>query len=219
MIRKKIPAEYVHTEAEDFEFYHHEFESKKNIEFLENCIFVALEETKKMLGYKPNRALIFCAFRSVRDYQKTFGKTVPNNMLTLAYCDNNFSLVTLFSPVTNLQNADKKRMIRHLAHEITHAFIYEKTESVFYPTKRINVENWVDEGFAEIVASKVCGKPEIIKDYLFTAEKHKTIEPKKLNEYLDDFDSPMRQIAFACSAKLVFDEIGLRELCTYFRNL
>lgn len=219
MIRKKIPVEYVHTKVEGFEFYHHEFESKKNIAFLESCIFVALKETKKILGYKPNRALIFCAFCSVLDYQKTFGKTVPDNMLTLAYYDNNFSLITLFSPVTNLQNADKKRMIRHLSHEIAHAFIYEKTESVFYPTKRINVENWINEGFAEIVASKVCAKPEIIKNYLFTAEKYKTIKLKKLNEYLDDFDSPMRQIAFACSAKLVSDEIGLGELCTYFKNL
>ena len=116
------------------------------------------------------------------------------------FCDDASSLVIVQSARCNVRNADPDRMLRLLAHELTHAFAAEKTGS----TKRLgdgqmgmNLSSWLNEGLAEVVSLTVTGFVEQVQraEQVFRAGlEHPPFGI--LSHRLDSLDDPLRGTAF-----------------------
>jgi hypothetical protein len=125
-------------------------------------------------------------------------RTVPGTMLLAPYMGPKASLIVCASPRVDVRNGDRDRMLRHIAHEITHCFVAEVSGS----TKELGdrdvgrrVPAWLDEGLAELVSLAVSGRED------GAASQAPAVVPcwseDDVNARLDALDSPDRTAAFA----------------------
>ena len=129
------------------------------------------------------------------------------------------ALIAWQSPAADPRNADRARMRRHLAHELTHVFTAERTGSVKSlgdGDRGMRIEPWIDEGFAEVVAATVADRPNLIEDALAVME---TRTDEQLAAAFRDLDSPDRAIAFAVATARMWHAVQRQGFAHVFEAL
>jgi len=220
-----VPSDYRHgTHAFSVgEFYvsYHPSASFETVATAVELIRAALERTCALLDYFPKRRQNFCIFESVEAMRSALQRNVASGMLMVPYASNTDSLIVWHSGEGAPESSDAGRMLRHLAHEISHGFVAEITDSLKTlgdSNREVHVEPWIDEGFAECVAARVSGRDDIV----ITAQKALATNPgvstNDLNKDLCDLNSPGRGEAFKYATALVLERNGGR-LAECFRKI
>jgi len=109
------------------------------------------------------------------------------------------ALVALQAPSVDSRNGDARRMRRHLAHELAHVFVAERTASVKRlgdGNRGMRVQSWVDEGFAENVAAALDDERQVV-DAALARSARTTMTDDTLAAAFDDLASTTRDDAFA----------------------
>jgi hypothetical protein len=129
-------------------------------------------------------------------------------MAKAPYAGRDAALIVVQSPRADPRNGDADRMMRILAHEITHPCVLEATGSLKRlgdGNRSLAVSAWLNEGPAEVVghlaASQEVRLAEIRREAPSAARRLRGLE---IDSLLDDLASPHRSDAFVMATAAVW---------------
>jgi ferredoxin len=205
-----VPSEYRSFRSASVAVWHHPEEKTDVVTALAALTGNLIAAMEVELGHRLSCALDLCVYHTNDDAIAALGRNVPATMLMAPRLGPDWSLIVCQSPNVDHRNGDWPRMRRHLAHEIAHVMLADLTGS----TRRLGddgrsmrVRAWFDEGFAEVAAAVVCGRPDIIEQYP-AATSQAAWSEDELDAALDDIGSPARPAAFVEAVRRV--QAGLR---------
>jgi hypothetical protein len=189
--------------------------------FVAALIPECIEGIERLLELQLRRAVHVVVYATNAEARRALDRDVASDMLLAPFHASDVALLALQAPTVNPRNGDERRMRRHLCHELAHIFAAERTGSV----KRLGDGNrgmriaaWVDEGFAEVLASRVAGQPEVIDAALQNADTT-TLGDDEIAAAFDELSSPNRRAAFALATARVWRAVEQRGFRFVFDHL
>jgi hypothetical protein len=196
-----IPKNYILTEFNTFSIWSSPNEQLKNVNFIATIINESLQKLKEKFNISINKKLYFCIYFSNKEAQEELQRNISSTMLMLPFTSNEESLIICHSPEIHPSNADRQNMLRHLTHEIMHAYNYEVTESTCILGENmmnVKIPSWLNEGIAETVTAEVINDNSILSKYENLIHSFDGILTNaQLDEYINDLNSDKRKLAFA----------------------
>jgi hypothetical protein len=197
---KYVPQKYIKKQKGQFILWHDVKETSKDVQKICDVIKEAIEEPSHLLGFIHRRVLHFCMYRTNSMAKKQLNRAVNGTILMAPLSTLENSLIIFHSPSVNPINGDKKRMKRHLIHEVCHQFINEKSDS----TKELGDNNknlytppWFNEGLSELIAHTIMQQP-IVKKCI-----QRDLDLNELNKDLESLFSEKRNNAFEQAITIV----------------
>ncbi len=196
-----VPRGYRAEQHAEFWLHAAPDEDPHHLAFLAELVSVALCRVREELSWSSSRRLHVCCYAASSEAQRTLDRRIPPSMAMAPFCDEDQALIVLHSVRCNVKNADPGRMLRLLAHEITHQFIAERTGSI----KRLgdgqegmHVSSWLNEGLAETTALVISGQKDLVVSES-QAFRRRSEYPLFgiVSEWLDDLEAQLRCLAFS----------------------
>jgi hypothetical protein len=196
-----VPRGYRSAQHAEFWLHAAPDEDPHYLAFLAQTVAVALCRVCAALSWAPGRCLHVCCYASSVEAQQALNRRIPPTMAMAPFCDEDQALVVLHSVRCDVKNADPQRMLRLLAHEITHQFIAERTGSI----KRLgdgqagmHVSSWLNEGLAEATALVIAEQTDRVGSEC-RAFRRRSEYPLygTVSEWLDNLEAGQRRLAFS----------------------
>lgn len=201
---KFVPDTFVSRTTEGIVLWCAPCEPTCNVDALATVVTSARSRVSELLGFVATRPLHVCMYHLLTVMRNALDRTVLGTMLLVPHMGPDASLIVCASPRVDAQNGDRDRMLRHIAHEITHCFVAEvsgSTKELGDGNEGRRVPAWLDEGLAELVSLAVSGRED-------GAASHVPAVVPGWNEYdvnarLEALDALDRPLAFAWATERV----------------
>ncbi len=180
--------------------WHDKQEEYQHIETIYPVIQKVIIKIESLLEFTPERELHFCMYSSNKDAQNQLNRPINRTMLMAPLSSPDKSLIVLQSPAVDQWNGDINRMNRHIAHEVCHQFINEKSssqKSLGDNNANLNTPPWFNEGLAEVISHKVANIP--IKRFDIPGD----VDFELLDEDLENLFADIRTHAFGIATSIV----------------
>jgi hypothetical protein len=175
---------------------------------------------RDLLAFTPTRRIHVVVYADVEDAFAGLGRRLPPTFFLSPLHTATAALIALHAE--SIEANDEVRVRRHLCHELAHVFAAERTGSL----KRLGDGNqdmrictWVNEGFAECVASMAGDRPDVVERAAALAASSTAPSSRELDEKLDNLLAPDRSRMFAHATTNVWRATEARGIRFVFAHL
>lgn len=222
-MKRFIPKKYLENKRNNISIWHNPNENKCTIDNFSLILNKTLNKVEILLNFSPKRKINLCLYCSPEESFNSLGIKIHPSMLTIPYSSMHESLIICHSPEICPENNNKKRVARHILHELAHLFIFEKTNSTRQLGDRmvnLKIPSWLNEGFSEVTTAIVLKRHEIIHKYQKDISSTKeNLSEESLEYHLNNFDSQKRNLSFAFATIVVFQWVEKYGINFVFNNL
>jgi hypothetical protein len=181
----------------------------------------ALARIEQLLGHHLERRLHVVAYSSHAEACEALNRRLSVCGLMAPLHTETYAVLVLIGPNVDPRNGDRRRMYRHICHELAHVFSAERTASVKHlgdGDRGMRVRSWVNEGFAENVAATVAERPDIIEAAVH-GSAGLTMSPEAMDAAFRDLESADRALAFAFATVQIWRAVHRHGYPYVFENL
>jgi hypothetical protein len=173
---------------------------------MKEMVASSIDGARDLLDFTPARRIHVVLYANKDDSRVALGRTVHPTFLMAPLHTPTHAVIVMHSAKMDPRNGDPYRMHRHVCHEVSHVFAAERSGSV----KRLGdgstgmrIRPWVDEGFAECVASVVAARPDVVERARQGSSKA-AMSWEEVDSVYNDLDSPHRLLAAAMATTAVW---------------
>jgi hypothetical protein len=203
-----IPHDYATLELEGVHLHLSRRESNASMRKLACLAATALRFTSECLGFQPTRSLHVCSYHTQEDAWIQLSRRVPATFAMAPFSSEAASVVIVHSEAIDPRNGDPERMMRLLAHEMTHQFVAESTGSIKVlgdENRGMRVSSWINEGLAELVGlTAISGQDRLDEALRRFAVADEYFTFNRLSDHLDSLNDAGRSVAFDHATAAVY---------------
>jgi hypothetical protein len=218
-----VPQGYVRRAARGFVLWHSAEESARHVRALEEATGGALSAARALLEWINRRVLNVCCYHDATAARRALDRDVSPTMALAPYAGPEASLIVVQSSNVDPRNGDRDRMLRIVAHEITHQFVFEATGSrkiLGDENRDVRVPAWLNEGLAEVAGYLAVGNENALAEIERRCESMpRQLNSAEIDRALDDFSSPYRPDAFAAATAAVWGHVRRYGIAWVFKHL
>jgi hypothetical protein len=124
-----VPESYVCHPTARAELWTHAAAPTDHTQRLARITQEALAALEELLGVTPRRRLHLCCYATNREARDALEREVSPDMALAPFSGDAESVIVVQSPRSSPRNADEPRLLRLIAHEISHQLVAEVTGS------------------------------------------------------------------------------------------
>lgn len=181
----------------------------------------ALVRIELLLGHHLERTLHVVAYSSHAEARAALNRPIGVCGLMAPLQTEACAMLVLLGPNVDPRNGDRRRMHRHICHELAHVFAAERTGSVKHlgdGDRGMRLASWVNEGFAENVAATAAERPDIIEAAVQRCSGL-AMSSEAMDAAFADLESAQRSLAFAFATARVWRAVHRHGYPYVFENL